>query len=131
MTNLSIHFRYNGVILFVIYFLSARGWQPVPYSRLPSLKSQKQRWQPFIEKPNYSHPIPALNLFDEATSAAENTTTPLTGEQECKNKEEEPGGSTSKNLVPSATFNLIKAMIGSGVLALPAGVAANSDYKTA
>ena len=34
-----------------------------------------------------------------------------------------------KNQVPSATFNLIKAIIGSGVLALPSGVAAMSDRK--
>ena len=36
---------------------------------------------------------------------------------------------TNKNQVPSATFNLIKAIIGSGVLALPSGVAAMSDHK--
>ena len=35
----------------------------------------------------------------------------------------------NENQVPSATFNLIKAIIGSGVLALPSGVAAMSNYK--
>jgi hypothetical protein len=34
-----------------------------------------------------------------------------------------------KSMVPATTFNLIKAVMGSGVLALPAGVAAMSDYK--
>lgn len=34
-----------------------------------------------------------------------------------------------KSMVPASTFNLIKAIIGSGVLALPAGVAAMSDHK--
>ena len=34
-----------------------------------------------------------------------------------------------ENQVPSATFNLIKAIIGSGVLALPSGVASMSNFK--
>jgi hypothetical protein len=35
-----------------------------------------------------------------------------------------------KNKVNAGTFNLIKAMLGSGCLALPSGLAALSDYKT-
>jgi hypothetical protein len=40
-------------------------------------------------------------------------------------------GKTKEDRVPATSFNLIKVLLGSGVLALPAGIAAFSDHRTA
>jgi sodium-coupled neutral amino acid transporter 11 len=64
---------------------------------------------------------PTSTSEDEPSPTESSTTTRTTGGG---------GGGGGKSQVKAVTFNLIKAIAGSGVLALPSGLAAMSDYRS-
>lgn len=136
MGRFLLQLRSNGLMLsLVLLFWPACGWEPAPNSRFRYSKIQKHEQQPVAAKPGHSSMKRTLRLFHAATPDTDDTVS--ASEHECgiakksDVKGQESNARSQNNLVPSTTFNLIKAMIGSGVLALPSGVAAHSDYKTA
>jgi hypothetical protein len=77
----------------------------------------------------YNSSPPAWKSTRRATVSSN---TFLSGEEEeSDEKQEKKVVKKGKSQVPAVTFNLMKSMVGSGVLALPAGVAAMSDHRTA
>jgi hypothetical protein len=60
-------------------------------------------------------------------NAASAASSPATSDDD----DDENGAKSSKSTIASASFNLIKGAVGSGVLSLPAGVAAYGDVRRA
>jgi len=61
-------------------------------------------------------------------NAASAASSPTTSDDD---DDDENGAKSSKSTIASASFNLIKGAVGSGVLSLPAGVAAYGDVRRA
>jgi hypothetical protein len=78
-------------------------------------------------------PPPAWKSTRRATTVSTDTFLSSDEEEESsdEDKKEKIVVKKGKSQVPAVTFNLMKSMIGGGVLALPAGVAAMSDHRTA
>ena len=66
-------------------------------------------------------------IVANAASAA-SSSSPATSDDD---DDDENGAKSSKSTIASASFNLIKGAVGSGVLSLPAGVAAYGDVRRA
>jgi hypothetical protein len=107
---------------FVDGFNAARSFSHPYLAHLSPLRTSQVR--PTYLPCNSLPPVPKASR--QASVAADDSFLASADERE---KKEKIIVEKQKSMVPATTFNLIKAVAGSGVLALPAGVAAMSDYK--
>jgi hypothetical protein len=102
---------------------------PIRTSSVVTLKIMRYNRSPPAWKSTWRGTV-AGDTFLPSDEVAGDTFLP-SDEEESDDKQEIIVVKKEKSQVPAVTFNLMKAMVGSGVLALPAGVAAMSDHRTA